>query len=149
MYNKLKDFSVLYIEDDDELREITSSMLQRIFKDVYTGSDGKKGYELYKKYRPDIVITDIKMPVLNGIELAKKIREDDDKTRIIITTAFSDEAYLLEAVELNLERYIVKPLTNRNLLPALEKAISKIDKKIYFTKDFYYNYRTSLFIQQG
>lgn len=145
MYNRFKDFTVLYIEDDNGIRDITFSMLKRIFKEAYEASDGESGYELYLEKKPDIIITDIKMPKLDGIKLAKKIREHDEKTKIIITTAFNDEKYLLEAIELNLERYIVKPLTNRNLFPALEKAISKIDKRFFLAKDFYYDFRTSLF----
>jgi len=145
MKNKFKDFAILYIEDDDGIRDINLNTFRRMFKSAYEAKDGEIGYEIYLQKKPDIVITDIKMPKMDGIELSKKIRENDDKTKIIITTAFSDEKYLLEAVELNLERYLVKPLTNRNLLPALEKAISTIEKKFYITKTFYYDFKTSLF----
>ncbi len=89
------------------------------------------------------------MPGMDGIELIKKIREDDKKTKIIIITAFNDTKYLLDAVELNIVRYIIKPLTKRNLIPALKKAVSSLkeNKKLYFAKGFYYDYTTSLFYQ--
>jgi DNA-binding response OmpR family regulator len=143
--NKFKDFTILYIEDDDGIRDINLNTFKRMFKKAYEAKDGKIGYEIYLQEKPDIIITDIKMPEMDGIELSKKIRENDDKTKIIITTAFSDEKYLLEAVELNLERYLIKPLTNRNLFPALEKAIANIEKRFYITKTFYYDFLTSLF----
>lgn len=147
MNKEFKKFSILYIEDDEGVRKINLRILNRLFDSVYEASDGKIGYELYLERKPHIIITDIKMPRLDGISLAKKIRQNDKKTKIIITTAFSDSKYLLEAVELNLERYLVKPLTKRNLLPALEKAVLSIkeDEILYFSDDFYFNYETELF----
>jgi len=145
MQNKFKDFTILYVEDDEGIRNINFSMFKRIFKKAYNASDGEMGYQLYLKHKPHIIVTDIKMPKINGLELAKKIRKDDEQTRIIITTAFNDEKYLLKAIELNLERYLVKPLTKRNLFPALEKAISHIEKKINLAEDFYFDIKNSLF----
>jgi len=147
--DKFGDFTILYIEDDEGIRAVNLRILKRMFKEVYEASDGKEGYEIYLRKHPDIILSDIKMPNMDGIELAKKIRERDKKTKIIISTAFSDEKYLLDAVELGLERYIVKPLTKRNLLPALKKAVSNIDKdsRLSFSENFYYNEYNELFYE--
>lgn len=144
--NRFQDFTILYVEDNDGVRAINLRILKRLFKETFEAKDGKEGFNLYLKKRPNIILTDIKMPKLNGIELAQKIRENDSETKIIISTAFSDAKYLLEAVELNLERYLIKPLTKRNLIPALEKAISSIsvDKRLLLAEDFYYDYNTNL-----
>ena len=149
--DKFGDFTILYIEDDEGIRAVNLRILKRMFKEVYEASDGKEGYEIYLRKHPDIILSDIKMPNMDGIELAKKIRERDKKTKIIISTAFSDEKYLLDAVELGLERYIVKPLTKRNLLPALKKAVSNIDKesRLYFSENFYYNEYNELFYENN
>lgn len=149
--DKFKDFSILYVEDDDGVRAINLRILKRMFKHTYEAKDGLEGYALYEQLNPDIILTDIKMPKMDGIKLAKKIRSNDDKTKIIITTAFSDEKYLLDAVELNVERYLVKPLTKRNLLPALQKAVSGLitENNIVLSKDFYYNLVTGLFYVEG
>jgi len=149
--NKFKDFTILYIEDDDGVRNVNLRILKRMFKESYEASDGEAGFKLYIEKKPDIIITDIKMPRINGIELTKMIRQNDNKTKIIITTAFSDPKYLLDAVELNIERYIVKPITKRNLIPALEKAIStiEVEKKLFLSKNFYYDYRTELFYNKN
>ncbi len=145
------DFTILYIEDDEGIRTVNLRILKRMFKKVYEASDGVEGYEIYLEKKPDIILSDIKMPNMDGIELAKKIRQGDKKTKIIISTAFSDEKYLLDAVELGLERYIVKPLTKRNLLPALQKAVSNIkhEKRLYFSDNFYYSYSNKLFYYNG
>jgi DNA-binding response OmpR family regulator len=89
------------------------------------------------------------MPRLDGITLSKIIRKEDKNTKIIISTAFSDKSYLLEAIELNLEKYIIKPLTSRNLLPALSKAVKSLIEERNFTfslnENFYFDNKSSLF----
>lgn len=144
-----KKYTILYIEDDEGVRTINSRFLSRMFLKLYEAKDGQEGYELYKKHHPDIILSDIKMPKLDGLSLAKLIRKDDENTKIIITTAFSDKDYLLEAIELKLEKYIIKPLTNRNLLPALSKAVETLQKQndfiFYIDENFYFDNNTSLF----
>ncbi|MDZ7817770.1 MAG: response regulator transcription factor [Aliarcobacter sp.] len=147
-----KKYTILYIEDDEGVRTVNSRFLNRMFNELYEAKDGEEGYSLYKKYHPDIILTDIKMPKLDGITLAKKIREKDKTTKIIISTAFSEKNYLLDAIELNLEKYIIKPLTSRNLMPALTKAVEGLEKqkdfKIFLSEDFYFDNNTSLFYYQ-
>lgn len=146
---KFKKYTILYIEDDEGVRTINSRFLNRMFAELYEAKNGLEGLALYKKHKPDIILTDIQMPQMDGITMAKKIREKDITTKIIISTAFSDKEYLLEAIELKLEKYIIKPLTSRNLLPALTKAIDDLEKykdeKIQIAKDFYFDNNTSLF----
>ncbi|RXJ80859.1 response regulator transcription factor [Arcobacter sp. F2176] len=148
-----KKYTILYIEDDEGVRTINSRFLNRMFNELYEAKDGEEGYEFYKKYHPDIILTDIKMPKLDGISLAKKIRQKDTTTKIIISTAFSEKSYLMDAIELNLEKYIIKPLTSRNLLPALSKAVEALEKekdfKITLGDEFYFDNNTSLFYNKG
>lgn len=146
---KFKNYTILYVEDDEGVRTINSRFLNRMFKKLYEAKDGEEGLAFYKKYHPDIILTDIRMPKMDGITLSKNIRKTDKDTKIIISTAFSDKDYLLEAIELRLEKYIIKPLTSRNLIPALLKAIEDLEKnkdeKVVLTKGFYYSNTTSLF----
>lgn len=120
-----------------------------MFKTLIEAKDGLEGLKLYKKHHPHIILTDINLPKLDGISLSKKIRENDLNTKIIISTAFSNKDYLLEAIELNLEKYIIKPLSSKNLYPALKKAVEKLeeakDKKIYITEEFYLESKSLLF----
>lgn len=144
-----KNFTILYIEDDDGVRTINLRFLNRMFKKVYEAVDGEEGYLLYREFKPDIILTDVNMPKLDGISLAKRIRLNDNKVKIIISTAFSDKKYLLDAVELNIERYLIKPLTSRNLLPALTKAVSSLENtkniRFYIDEKFYFDSKSSLF----
>ena len=123
MLKQLSNYRVLYAEDEDGVRKNVSEMLKLLFKEVYVASDGEEAYVLFKEYLPDIVITDIKMPKLSGIELAKKIRKKDEKTQILVISAHTEVDYMLEAVELSLIRYIVKPITETKLFEALERFL--------------------------
>jgi DNA-binding response OmpR family regulator len=129
--NKLTAFSILYVEDEDGIRNNIEEILTHLFKEVITSNNTKDAYSKYLKYKPDLIITDIKMGNENGIDLLKKIRETDSKTRAIITSAYTDLNYLLEATELYLIKYIIKPITNDKLMDALESFVKSYDEKIY------------------
>jgi len=120
-----KDFSkltLLYAEDDTITRENAVEYLSDMFANVLEASDGIEAYQIYKEEHIDIIITDIEMPKLNGLEMAKNIRKLDKKIPIIITTAFTTNEYLLEAVELQLIKYIAKPVSPKKLNDALALA---------------------------
>lgn len=146
---KFKNYTILYVEDDEGVRTVNSRFLTRMFNELYEAGDGEEALVLYKKYHPDIILTDIKMPKMDGLSLAKEIRKKDSTTKIIVSTAFSDKNYLMAAIELKLEKYIIKPLTSRNLIPALSKAIEELEKerdaKIYLDEIFYFDNILSLF----
>ena len=141
MLEKLSNYRVLYAEDDAGVRKNVAEMLKLLFKDVYVAADGKEAYKLFEEYLPDIVITDIQMPYLNGIDLAKKIRKRDEKTQILIISAHTEIDYMLEAVELSLIRYIVKPITETKLFEALERflEIQKSSGVIDLAKEWVYD----------
>ena len=114
--NQYKDIvTILYVEDEDGVRKGFLKTLNRYAKEVYEAKDGEEGLELYKLHHPDIVVTDIKMPKMNGIEMAKAIKEIDKDQKIIVTTAHSESNYLLEAISLQLSGYILKPV-DKNIL---------------------------------
>lgn len=122
MQTKFKDLAILYVEDDDIIREQALMYLNKLCKKVWEAKDGLEALEVYEDYSPDIIISDIKMPRLDGLAMAKKIRQTDKSTPIILATAFTDTAYLLKAVELQLIKYLVKPITSAKLLDALNLA---------------------------
>ena len=132
MKDMLKNFTLLYVEDNEMVRQNAVEYLSRIAKKVIEAKDGKEAIVLWKEHKPDIIITDINMPRLNGLDMASYIRANDKDVQIIIATAHSDTDYLLRAVELQLVKYIIKPITKDKLTAALEKSIELIEDKSKF-----------------
>ena len=128
----LKNFTILYVDDEEDVRKNAVEYLERIAKKVLEAKDGKEAIGIWKKSKPDIIITDINMPRLNGIDMASYIRANDKDVQIIIATAYSDTEYLLKAVELQLVKYIIKPITKEKLLGALNQSMSLIEDKSKF-----------------
>jgi DNA-binding response OmpR family regulator len=117
-----KPLTLLYIEDEPLIRQNALEYLSRYYATVLEAKDGQEGFEMYKKHSPDIIISDIKMPRLSGLAFASKVREQDKTTPIIIATAHTETKYLLKAIELQLIKYIVKPITSEKLTEALDMA---------------------------
>jgi len=132
MKDLLKNFTILYVEDDEMVRKSAVEYLKRVCKEVIQAKDGKEAIGIWKEFKPDIIITDISMPRLNGIDMASYIRANDKDVQIIIATAHSDTEYLLKAVELQLVKYIIKPITKDKLETALNKSIELIEDKSKF-----------------
>jgi len=124
--NNLENIKILYIEDDEFIRKNGIEYLNYYYKNIYEAIDGVDGLEKYKQINPDIIICDIMMPKLNGIQLIEKIRKKDKSTQIIIATARVDTEFLLKAIELRLVKYLTKPITEEKLLPAIKEAIDFI-----------------------
>ena len=127
LIKKLKSFTLLYAEDESGIQNNLCEILEVMFKEIYLASNGEEALKLYTEKKPDLIITDIQMPKMTGIELLKKIRQRDSKTRVIITSAHTDLEYMLEATELHLVKYIVKPITEDKLTNALENFIKSFE----------------------
>jgi PAS domain S-box-containing protein len=129
---KKLEISLLYIEDDATLRNIYEKILKLSVQTVYTASDGLEGLERFKKYHPDIVLTDVRMPVMDGLDMIARIRALDKNTRIIILSAFGESRYFLSAIELGVKAYLLKPVDSDHLLKTIEEQANDIllDKKV-------------------
>ena len=117
------DFSILYVEDDQDIREGLAKYLKRRFREVRTAEHGAVGLEQYSALRPDILITDIQMPVMDGIQMIHKIREKDKKLPVIITSAYTDTEYIVNAIDLNVSYYLKKPIDKNELASALSECL--------------------------
>jgi len=122
----LKPLTLLYAEDEDSIRQNAIEYLSRYCKNVIEAKNGEEAFGLYQESKPDIIISDINMPKMDGLSLAKRIREIDTETPIIIVTAHTQTEYLLKAVELKLVKYIVKPMSSEKLHEALSMACDAI-----------------------
>ncbi len=148
----LKDLRILYVEDEDDVRRNAVEYLKRIAKEVLEASDGKEAIRIWADEKPDIIITDISMPRLNGLDMARYIRSKDQDVQIIVATAYTDTDYLMQAVELNLVKYLVKPITKEKLLGALSQSVEKIEDQnkfsVQLSKECHYNAYTQ-FVECG
>ena len=121
--------TLLFIEDDDITRNSLRDYLNTIFNHVYEVSDGKVAFEIYQAVKPDIILLDINLSSVDGIFIAKKIRESDRETIIIILSAREDKETLLEATTLGLTKYLLKPIQRKEFKESLLSAISKVNDK--------------------
>jgi diguanylate cyclase (GGDEF)-like protein len=121
----LKNVVILYVEDEQLLRDIIVKSLSGFTKKQYVAVDGVQGLELFKQYKDeiDLVITDINMPRMNGLEMAKEIKSINQNIPIIVATAFSNTEYLLEAIDLGIDKYVLKPIDLNKLISMMTKSL--------------------------
>ncbi len=123
--NSLSSYTLLFVENEKGIRDNLEEILSLYFKKVHIAIDGQDGLEKYKKYAPDLIITDVKMPYMSGIQMLQEIRKIDQKTDIVIISAYTEVDDILTSVELNLLKYIVKPITQTKLEEVFELFLSK------------------------
>lgn len=125
----IQNLTILIAEDNLMQREKLKEILSLFTENIVTASDGFEAIELYKNIKPNIVISDIKMPKIDGLELIKMIRDIDTKVPIIILTAHTEKDLLLKAVSLHLVSYLVKPINKDDLINSLEESLDIIKEK--------------------
>ncbi len=131
-----KDVSILFVEDDIGISKGMKLLLSELFSDIKIAFDGKEAIEEYHGYYkennryPDLIITDIQMPNMNGIELIKYIYKINPNQKIIVLSAYNESIYLMELINLGIYRFILKPINHDNFF----EIIFKISKEIYVEK---------------
>lgn len=139
----LKSMSVLLAEDDEVIAKSVHNVLSVFVKEIFIAENGKEALAIYQTQKLDIIILDIQMPYLSGIEVAQEIRKSDTKTPLFITTAFNDTSHLHKAIPLMLVEYLIKPLSFEQIQNTLLKCVSYIQKQglllIKITNDIAYN----------
>ncbi|WP_457743305.1 diguanylate cyclase domain-containing protein [Sulfurimonas sp.] len=115
------DIILLYVEDDNDIAVEVMDFLKHRVRELHFAKNGEEGLDIYKHSHPDMIITDIQMPVMNGLDMIQRIREDNNEIPIIITSAHNDCHFLLESINMGVDGYLLKPLD-------LEQMIAKIHK---------------------
>ena len=118
--------TLLYVEDDIPTRMQVMRLLELSGYRCIVAENGREGCELYRQHSPDIVLTDIQMPVMNGLEMARDIRAAFPEAQFILMTAFGDTSYLLEAIDIGVNQFISKPVEFQKLLAAIERCLHAI-----------------------
>lgn len=114
--------SVLIVEDDLPSRIYISTILKGFVDDVYVAENGAMGIDLFNKYHPDVIVSDIGMPQMNGLEMSRKIKAINTNQQIILTTAFDNKNYLIEAIDIGINQYITKPVQRNSIYEAIKRA---------------------------
>ncbi|MDY0300382.1 MAG: diguanylate cyclase [Trichlorobacter sp.] len=118
--NEHYDISLLYVEDERVTRELVTRILQRFITELFVAENGQQGLQFFCEKRPDIVLTDIMMPVMNGLEMCREIRKIDKDSQLIVLTAYSDTENLLECIDIGINQYVQKPVEFAKLARAIE-----------------------------
>lgn len=124
----LENLNILYAEDDSHIRENLIPTLNMIFGNVYAASDGIEALKIYHQKKIDVVLLDYVMPFMSGYDVAKEIRNNDKYIPIIISSAFTDKEKLLNAIELNLVKYLEKPILYDDLKKVFLSTITSLQE---------------------
>lgn len=121
----LKNITILYAEDEAALREITLNILKGFTKKQFVAENGAQGLELFKQNESeiDLIITDVNMPIMNGLEMIREIKRINPNIPIIVATAFSNTEYLLEAIDIGVDKYVLKPIDMKKLLQLMSQSL--------------------------
>lgn len=119
--------SILFVEDDEKIRDEISILLNKLsLKNIYVAKNGLDGLEQYKKYKPDLVLTDLTMPVMNGLEMSQAIKSINEDTPILLITSLFEKKITEAAVDIGIDGYLFKPISSSRLQIVLDKYINRI-----------------------
>lgn len=125
----LKKLTVLYVEDHADTREELTELLESIFPKVLVATNGYEGLECYKNNPIDLIITDINMPIMDGISMIEAIRKDDQEIKIVVFSAHEKIEYLSRCIELDVDGFLTKPLNQKKYFQTLYKVVEQIQMK--------------------
>jgi len=134
---KTKQLKVLFVEDNEEARNTIGNLLKRFFINLKTATNGEEGLQKFKSEKFDLVITDINMPKMNGLDMLREIKKIDDNVYTIVVTAYNETEYFLDAIKIGVDGFILKPIDLEQIISVLEKIIkdyvNKTNAKKYYS----------------
>ncbi|HPE55904.1 MAG TPA: response regulator [Bacteroidales bacterium] len=120
------DISVLFVEDEELLRAIYERILNKLVSKLYIAPNGKEGLDAYNTYHPDLIITDIMMPVMDGLEMVQNIRQVDDDVRLVILSAYGEAEYFMDAIKIGVNSFLLKPVETKKLTSLVHELANGI-----------------------
>jgi len=130
-----RDIKILYAEDDVEIRNELLELLELDFSDIFVASNGEEGLALFEQHHPDIIITDIQMPKLDGITMCLQIHDQWHGVPTILTTAFNEAHYRKQAEAMHETYFLSKPINMKDFYAAIEECVKEVNKKRGDIKD--------------
>ncbi len=137
--NKIKNKTILVIEDEENIRASLVKILSFFCDNVLDSPDGEDGYNKLKNNHIDIILSDIQLPKISGIDFISKIRGDGYKTPVIMLTAYTNQEYISKALELKLVDYLIKPIDLDKLKTSLVRALDFVTNEVVLNENFVYS----------
>ncbi|EHN3160800.1 response regulator transcription factor [Campylobacter jejuni] len=125
MSQECKELIILVVEDEVKARESMINILSERFSKVIGAQNGDEGLKKFKKFKPDLVITDIAMPIMDGLDMAREIKEISDDVPIVVLSAYSEKERLLRSIDIGIDKYLIKPVDIEELFKVLEYLIGE------------------------
>ncbi|EMJ9529684.1 response regulator transcription factor, partial [Campylobacter jejuni] len=125
MSQECKELIILVVEDEVKTRESMINMLSERFSKVIGAQNGDEGLKKFKKFKPDLVITDIAMPIMDGLDMAREIKEISDDVPIVVLSAYSEKERLLRSIDIGIDKYLIKPVDIEELFKVLDYLIGE------------------------
>ena len=128
---ELKRMNILYVEDEEMTRKTFERSLSRMFGNIFQAENGKVGLEIFKREHIDLILTDVNMPEMNGLEMSQEIKAINNRLPIIISSAYNDSNFLMQAIDIGIDHYITKPIDMRKFRTKLDEiALNFYNKRI-------------------
>ena len=121
--NSLKNLTLLLVEDEKNISSALQTALEEFFDKIIIAKNGEEGLKKFKKYSPNLVVTDISMPIMDGLTMSSEIKKVSKNTPIVVLSAYSEKEKLLEAIDIHINKYLIKPIDVEELLMSIHQIV--------------------------
>ncbi|WP_249617077.1 butyrate response regulator transcription factor BumR [Campylobacter jejuni] len=152
MSQECKELIILVVEDEIKTRESLINVLSERFSKVIGAQNGDEGLKKFKKFKPDLVITDIAMPIMDGLDMAREIKEISDDVPIVVLSAYSEKERLLRSIDIGIDKYLIKPVDMEELFKVLDCLVGeKIEANmlVKISEEYQFNKTKRTLIHNG
>ncbi|EAJ3979407.1 TPA: response regulator transcription factor [Campylobacter jejuni] len=152
MSQECKELIILVVEDEVKARESMINILSERFSKVIGAQNGDEGLKKFKKFKPDLVITDIAMPIMDGLDMAREIKEISDDVPIVVLSAYSEKERLLRSIDIGIDKYLIKPVDIEELFKVLDCLVGeKIEANmlVKISEEYQFNKTKRTLIHNG
>ncbi|EOK0379318.1 response regulator transcription factor [Campylobacter jejuni] len=152
MSQECKELIILVVEDEIKTRESLINVLSERFSKVIGAQNGDEGLKKFKKFKPDLVITDIAMPIMDGLDMAREIKEISDDVLIVVLSAYSEKERLLRSIDIGIDKYLIKPVDIEELFKVLDCLVGeKIEANmlVKISEEYQFNKTKRTLIHNG
>lgn len=152
MSQECKELIILVVEDEIKTRESLINVLSERFSKVIGAQNGDEGLKKFKKFKPDLVITDIAMPIMDGLDMAREIKEISDDVPIVVLSTYSEKERLLRSIDIGIDKYLIKPVDIEELFKVLDCLVGeKIEANmlVKISEEYQFNKTKRTLIHNG